>query len=84
MAFNLTGLTPAHFSVSAFQAPPSWNYTSVLDIGFIVLIALMLWRFLTTGGPTMLRAMSQPGGHVHEDHSQMDHGSMEHHEHHHH
>ena len=83
LAFNLTGLTPAHFSVSAFQAPPAWNYTSFLDIGFIVLIALMLWRFLTTDGPTMLRAMSQPGGHAHEDHSQMDHGSMDHHEHHH-
>jgi hypothetical protein len=83
LAFNLTGLTPAHFSVSAFQAPPAWNYTSFLDIGFIVLIALMLWRFLTTGGPMMLRAMSQPGGHAHEDHSQMDHGSMDHHEHHH-
>jgi uncharacterized membrane protein YraQ (UPF0718 family) len=86
LAFNLTGLTPAHFRVSAFQAPPAWNYTSFLDIVFIVLIAVMLWRFLTTGGPQMIRAMSQPGGggHAHGDHEHMDHGSMEHHEHHHH
>jgi uncharacterized membrane protein YraQ (UPF0718 family) len=90
LAFNLTGLTPAHFTVAAFQAPPAWNYTSFLDIIFIALIAVMLWRFLTTGGPDMLRAMSQPGGggHAHMDHEHMDHGNiqhdeMEHHEHHH-
>jgi len=90
LAFNLTGLTPAHFTVAAFQAPPAWNYTSFLDIVFIALIAVMLWRFLTTGGPDMLRAMSQPGGggHAHMDHEHMDHGNiqhdeMEHHEHHH-
>src|SRR5487761_516011 len=90
LAFNLTGLTPAHFSVSAFQAPPAWNYTSFLDLVFIALIAVMLWRFLTTGGPQMIRAMSQPGGggHAHVDHEHMDHGNIQssetgHHEHHH-
>jgi uncharacterized membrane protein YraQ (UPF0718 family) len=86
LAFNLTGLTPAHFTVAAFQAPPTWNYTSFLDIIFIALIAVMLWRFLTTGGPDMLRAMSQPGGggHAHMNHAGMDHDQMEPHEHHHH
>jgi uncharacterized membrane protein YraQ (UPF0718 family) len=80
LAFNLTGLTPAHFNVAAFQAPPAWNYTSFLDIVFTVLIAIMLWRFLTTGGPKMLRAMSQPGGggHAHMDHGAVDHGNMDH------
>ena len=90
LAFNLAGLTPAHFSVSAFQAPPAWNYTTFLDLVFIALIAVMLWRFLTTGGPQMIRAMSQPGGggHAHVDHEHMDHGNIQssetgHHEHHH-
>ncbi|HXN78283.1 MAG TPA: permease [Candidatus Dormibacteraeota bacterium] len=75
LAFNLAGLTPNHFTVTAFQAPPAWNYTSFLNIVFIALIAVMLWRFLTTGGPQMLRAMSQPGGGGH---------AQEHNEHHHH
>ncbi len=75
LAFNLVGLTPAHFTVAAFQAPPAWNYTTLLNIVFIALIAVMLWRFLTTGGPQMLRAMSQPGGgdHVHAEHSHHHH-----------
>ncbi len=60
LAFNLAGLAPAHFRVSALQAAPSWNYTSFLNIAFIVLIAGMGWRFLRTGGPDMLRAMARP------------------------
>jgi uncharacterized membrane protein YraQ (UPF0718 family) len=89
LAFNLAGLTPKHFTVAAFQAPPAWNYTTYLNVVFIALIAVMLWRFLTTGGPQMLRAMAQPGGggHAHMDHGHMDHGNIqhgktEHHEHH--
>jgi uncharacterized membrane protein YraQ (UPF0718 family) len=66
LAFNVAGLTPAHFNVSAFQAPPAWNYTTFLDIVFVALIAVMLWRFLTTGGPEMLRMMSRPGGGEHD------------------
>jgi uncharacterized membrane protein YraQ (UPF0718 family) len=79
LAFNLAGLTPRHFNVAALQAAPSWNYTTLLNIAFIALIAVMLWRFLTTGGPEMVRAMSHPG---HGDHADMDQGSAEHHENH--
>ncbi|MGH7765276.1 MAG: permease [Candidatus Dormibacteraceae bacterium] len=70
VAFNLLGLTPRHFHVSALQAVPSWNYTTFLNLAFIALIAVMFWRFVVTGGPQMLRAMAQPGGHAgaHQDH----------------
>jgi uncharacterized membrane protein YraQ (UPF0718 family) len=60
LAFNLAGLAPAHFRVSALQAAPGWNYTSFLNLAFIVLMAGMGWRFLRTGGPDMLRAMAWP------------------------
>ena len=87
-AFQLLGLVPSNHHVAIFETQPAWNYTSFLDIVFLVLMAVMAWRFFTTGGPAMLRAMSQPGGggHAHMDHGHMDHmdhGQMEHHEHHH-
>jgi YHS domain-containing protein/uncharacterized membrane protein YraQ (UPF0718 family) len=56
--FQLLGLTPAHHFVTAFQARPEWNYTTFLDIGFLVIVAILGWRFLRTGGPAMLRAMN--------------------------
>ncbi len=62
LAFNLAGIAPQHFHVSVLQAAPSWNYTSFLNLAFLALIAVMLWRFLTTGGLQMLRAMAVPGG----------------------
>ena len=37
-----------------------FNYTSVLDMVFLVLAAALVWRFLRTGGPAMLRMMNQP------------------------
>jgi uncharacterized protein len=90
-AFQLLGLVPSNHHVAIFETRPAWNYTSVLDIVFLALMAVMACRFFTTGGPAMLRAMSQPGGggHAHMDHRQMDdvdhmdRGQMEHHEHHH-
>ena len=34
-----------------------WNYTSILNIVFLVVTALLLFRFLRTGGPAMLKMM---------------------------
>jgi DNA-binding FrmR family transcriptional regulator len=45
----------------------SWNYTTWLNIAFLILAAVLLVRFLRTGGPAMLRMMSgSPNGHEHE------------------
>ncbi len=59
-AFQLLGLAPAHHHVAVFETAPSWNYTSFLNLGFLGLMAVLGWRFLTTGGPEMLRAMALP------------------------
>ena len=59
-AFQLLGLVPKSHHVAVFETIPTWNYTTFLDLVFLVLIALMAWRFFTTGGPEMLRAMSRP------------------------
>jgi len=42
------------------QASITWNYTTWLNIAFLGLAALLVWRFLKTGGPEMLRMMNKP------------------------
>jgi hypothetical protein len=75
--FGALGLVPGERSTTIMDESIRWNYTSVLDIVFGLLAALLLWRFLKTGGPAMLRMMSAPahGGHEHHHH--------DHHHHHH-
>ena len=55
-AFQLLGLAPTNHHVTVFEIQPSWNYTTFLDIAALVLMAVLAWRFVTTGGIEMLRA----------------------------
>ena len=41
----------------------TWNYTTWLNLAFLVLAGLLVWRFLKTGGPAMLRMMNRPANH---------------------
>ncbi len=70
--FQLLGLVPAHQHIEAFQARPSWNYTTFLDVAALALAGVLGWRFLRTGGREMLRMMeaAPTGGHemAHHDH----------------
>ena len=56
-AFQATGLVPAHHAVQVLSSRPEWDYTTVLNLAFLALAAVMAYRFLTTGGPDMLRMM---------------------------
>ncbi len=58
-AFQLLGLAPTNHHVTVFETRPSWNYTTFLDIAFLLLMAVMAWRFIKTGGMEMLRAHSR-------------------------
>jgi uncharacterized membrane protein YraQ (UPF0718 family) len=60
LAFQALGLAPHHFRVAVLESRPTWNYTTFLDLGFLALVALLGWRFVTTGGLEMLRMMSAP------------------------
>ena len=82
VAFNLLGIAPPHVHVSALQVGPSWNYTTFLNIAFLLVVAVLLWRFLRTGGPAMLRMMSAPPGHG--EHAGHEHHEHDHHQHEHH
>jgi uncharacterized membrane protein YraQ (UPF0718 family) len=66
--FAVLHLTPTRTPVAA-QAPAfAWNVTTWLDFGAIAIAALLGWRFLTTGGPAMLKAMDAPAGDAHCSH----------------
>jgi hypothetical protein len=38
----------------------TWNYTTFLNIVFLLIAAALLWRFFTTGGRQMLTMMNKP------------------------
>jgi hypothetical protein len=56
--FNATGLTPTNRAVKVFDSGISWDYNTFLNIAFLVMIAVLLVRFVRTGGPMMLVEMN--------------------------
>ncbi|GAA3478204.1 permease [Streptomyces yanii] len=71
-AFGGLGLIPDQADAKVPMEGVSWNYTTWLNIAFLVLTAVLLVRFLRTGGLTMLHMMGgSPGtGRGHGDHMQ--------------
>ena len=63
--FNVVGLVPSQRNAQVIQASISWNYTTWLNIVFLALAGLLVWRFLTTGGPKMLRMMGGQPANAH-------------------
>lgn len=69
LVFGALNLVPAERSARVVEASVIWNYTTFLNIAFLALAALLVWRFLRTGGPAMLRMMNvPPQGHGHAHH----------------
>ncbi|MFH8683075.1 permease [Streptomyces lydicus] len=56
-AFGALGLVPDRSAARLPMAGVSWNYTTWLNIGFLLLAAALVVRFLRTGGREMLRGM---------------------------
>jgi uncharacterized protein len=59
--FGVLGLVPEERNAKVVAVSISLNYATVLNIIFIVLAAVLVLRFLRTGGPAMLKEM----GYVH-------------------
>jgi uncharacterized membrane protein YraQ (UPF0718 family) len=57
LLFGATGLIPAHRSAVVMHAGISWNYTTWLNIAFLLLATVLVIRFVRTGGTPMLRMM---------------------------
>src|SRR6516162_2832751 len=58
--FAALSLIPTERQAQVVEASISWNYTTWLNVVFLVLATLLVWRFLRTGGPEMLRMMNAP------------------------
>jgi uncharacterized membrane protein YraQ (UPF0718 family) len=60
LAFRALGLIPNGRHAKVVDASVTLNYTTALNAVFLVLAGLLVWRFLKTGGLTMLRHMNDP------------------------
>jgi uncharacterized membrane protein YraQ (UPF0718 family) len=64
--FRGLGLTRDERNAKVVEASVHWNYTTVLNLVFLALGAVLVWRFVRTGGLPMLREMNEPvEGHEH-------------------
>jgi uncharacterized membrane protein YraQ (UPF0718 family) len=60
LLFQAIGLAPTERHAKIVEASITWNYTTILNIGFLALAALLVWRFVATGGLPMLKMMNTP------------------------
>jgi uncharacterized protein len=75
------GIAPHARDAKVVMASVTWNYTTFLNIPFLLLAALLLWRYFRRGGGLeMLREMNVPLGDEH--HAHHAHGAHAHHHHH--
>jgi len=67
LIFGTLDLVPAQRNARVVDATIAWNYTTWLNIAFLILAAVLVWRFFKTGGVAMLRMMNKPAtmGHSH-------------------
>ena len=76
--FGPLGLIPSgtrHANVGASGI--SWNYTTWLNIAFLILAAVLVWRFFSTGGRQMLTMMGGAPGAMSEHHGHDGHHDHE-------
>jgi hypothetical protein len=57
--FALLRLTPHVHGAKVLEATISWNYTTMLNIIFLLITGALVLRFLRTGGPLMLKMMNE-------------------------
>jgi uncharacterized membrane protein YraQ (UPF0718 family) len=68
LIFKVAHLVPQQRDATVIEAHVSWNYTTWLDIVFLILAAVLLVRFFTSGGSAMLRMMGgSPDNATHHD-----------------
>jgi uncharacterized protein len=67
LIFDALGLVPPQRNARVVDAAITWNYTTWLNIAFLSLALVLVWRFFKTGGLAMLRMMNRPAaiGHSH-------------------
>jgi uncharacterized membrane protein YraQ (UPF0718 family) len=67
--FQGLGLVPSERNAKIVEASVQWNYTTVLNIVFLVVAGALVARFIQKGGLPMLREMDEPIAHAEHAHS---------------
>jgi uncharacterized membrane protein YraQ (UPF0718 family) len=62
LLFKAAGWIPAERAAIITEAQVTMNYTTILNVVFVVLAGALVWRAATTGGFRMLRMMQAPAG----------------------
>ena len=57
LLFGASGLIPLTRNAKVLNATVSWDYTTYLNIVFIVVAVALVWRFFRSGGAMMLKMM---------------------------
>ena len=60
LLFRAIGLVPATRHALVLEAHITFNYTTVLNLVFLVVAAVLIARLLRTRGNEMLRMMNRP------------------------
>jgi uncharacterized membrane protein YraQ (UPF0718 family) len=61
LLFQALGITPTARNAKVIEASLTWNYTTFLNIVFLSLAAVLLWRYFRYGGGwKMLKMMNTP------------------------
>jgi uncharacterized protein len=60
LLFSAWGIVPQNRNIVAITEGIQWNYTTILNILFLILAAVMVMRFISAGGIPMLRMMNRP------------------------
>jgi uncharacterized membrane protein YraQ (UPF0718 family) len=68
LLFGVTGLTPTGRTARVEEAGITWNYTTWLNIAFLLIAAVLLVRFFRSGGWAMLKMMGGAPTDEHEHH----------------
>jgi uncharacterized protein len=58
LLFKAVGWVPSKRHATVTEAHIAWNYTTILNVIFLALAAILVWRAATTGGFKMLRMMN--------------------------
>src|SRR5882762_1330712 len=58
--FEALGIIPQNRNVVSLTSGIQWNYTTALNLIFLVIALVLLVRFLRTGGLPMLKMMNRP------------------------
>jgi len=72
--FEALGIIPQNRNVVSLTSGIQWNYTTALNLIFLVIALVLLVRFLRTGGLPMLKMMNRPEQEM--AHHDMDHHAM--------